>query len=180
MSNILARAQERDAMKVWQKTAIITVILFILGALGAGWVYRPIVDYFITDPPENVNFETDVLQLTLNVRNRGKVDASLILVLTVENANISVPTIKPWMDYNETELRMHVTVQSNMETYRTYEAHVTPVNSPQNFTIKYLIVNESGFSIAGIISHLFLEAKGYYATHMTYNRTDTNTYELVK
>jgi len=167
-------------MKVWQKTAIITMVLFILSALGAGWVYRPIVDYYISDPPETVNFETDMLLLTLNVRNRGKVDVSLMLILKVENANISVQTIKPWMEYNETELKMHVALQSGMERYNTYNVYVTPINNSQNFTITYSIVNTSGFSISGIIGHLFLEAHGYYATRITYNRTDTNTYELLK
>jgi len=74
------------------KKAIITIVLFILGVLGAGWVYRPIVGYYITEPPENVNFEMGMLPLTLNVRNKGKVEVSLMLILSVENANISVQT----------------------------------------------------------------------------------------
>ena len=167
-------------MKVWQKTAIITIVLFLLGALGAGWVYRPIVDYYISEPAETVNFERGPSSLSLNVRNRGEVDVSLALILKVERANISTQTIKPWMDYNETELKIHVGLEKKMESFRTYDVYIRPVNNPENFTVSYSIVNTSGFSISGIIGRLFLEPHGYYATHIIYNRTDTNTYELLK
>lgn len=166
-------------MKVWQKTAIITITLFILGVVGAGWTYRPIVDYYIDDPPSMVNFDYEPMKLEVMSRNRGKVDVSLLLIITVQNANISVQEMKPWIERNGTELKMHVFFRSEMENYRTAEVYIEPVDDPQNFTIRYSIVNISGFSIAGIISRLFLESHGLYATYVMYNRTSVNSYELV-
>lgn len=167
-------------MKVWQKTAIITLVIFALGVLGAGWTYRPIVDYYISNPPETLNVRYGKLSLTLMAKNRGKTDVSLDLVVTVENANISVSKIEPWMEFNENELKIHVTLQSEMEGHSIHNVYVDPTEYAQNFTVKYSIANRSGFSISGIIGRLFLEAKRYYATLITYNRTDTDIYELVK
>jgi len=166
-------------MKVWQKTAIITIALFILGVLGAGWAYRPIIYYKIDDPPSTVDFNYEQMKLEVKSRNRGRVDISLLLILTVKNANISVQETKPWIKCNGTELKMHILLRSGMENYRTYEVYIQPVDDPQNFTIRFSIVNVSGFSIAGIVGHLFLEAYGTYATSAMYNRTSVNTYELI-
>jgi len=167
-------------MKKWQLTLSVTIIFSVIGMLGADWTYRPIIDYYM-EIPDKVNFEQGFLRVSLCVRNRGKVDASLILIVTVRNANLSVEKMEPWITHNETQVKFHVIAISGMETYARYDVYVQPIGNPQNFTVMYTIEDSSNpYSISGLISRLFLEPKPYYPTFAVYNKTDTNTYELVK
>lgn len=167
-------------MKKWKITTVLTILFFVIGLAGAGWSQRPILDYRMEGIPDNVNFEYGSLRVSLMYRNRGSVDASVLLVVAVKNANISVDKIEPWIDYNETLVKFHVAAPSHMETYSSQVVDIFPVGNPQNFTITYTIEDVSGLSISGIISRLFLEAHPYYPTQVTCNKTDINTYELLK
>lgn len=167
-------------MKKWQVTTLITLFVFIIGLSGAGWSQRPILDYHMEGVSDDVNFEWGSLRVSLMYRNRGNVDTSLLLVVAVKNANISVDRIEPWIEFNETLVKFHVEAPGRMETYSSYAVSIYPVGNPQNFTITYTIEDVSGLSISGIISHLFLEPHPHYPTQVTYNKTDTNTYELLK
>ena len=167
-------------MRKWQITILVTVLFAIIGIAGAGWALRPIVDYNIVGAPDTINFDHGPLRISVRYRNRGETDTSLFLVVTTENAHISVDKIEPWIKYNETQVKFHVGAQSRMETYTSYFVEISLIENPQNFTVRYTIEDNSpSTTIAGIISHLFLEPHGYYPTHLVYNRTDIDTYELV-
>jgi len=163
----------------------VTIILFIVGLvvtlLGAAWQQRPIIDYDMSGIPDTYNFQYSSMIVTLRVRNRGNTDASLDLVVTVSEANMTVDKLEPWITYNETQVKFHVAAIAHMETYSTYSVNISPVGDPQNFTITYTIEDTSNsLSINGIISHLFLEPHGYSPVYAVYNKTDINTYEWLK
>jgi len=167
-------------MRKWQVTLLVTVLLAVLGMVGAGWSLRPVIDYYMDGVDDTVNFQWGPLKVSLKFRNRGEVDSSLLLLVAVRNANISVDKIEPWMTYNETQVIFRVNARSRMEAYRSYDVNIRPVGDPQNFTITYTIEDVSGSSISGIISRLFLEPHPYFATYALYNKTDATTYELLK
>lgn len=157
-----------------------TVVIFILGLLGAGWSYRPIVDYYMSGTQDTFTFHGYPMTINLNYRNRGSIDASLKLVVTVANANITVNQLEPWIEYNETRVKFNVAATSHMETYSSYAINIYPVGDPQNFTITYTIEDTTGGLINAVISHLFLESHDYYPTIAIYNRTSADTYQWLK
>lgn len=167
-------------MKKWQITILVTVIIFIFGLAGAGWSQRPIIDYYLDDVLDEVDFKYQILRVSLKYQNRGNIDASLNLVITVTNANITVDKLEPWIEYNETKVKFHVAAKSHMETYSDHKVNISPVGDAQNFAITYTIEDTTGGLINGIISHLFLESHGYFPTYALYNKTDTNTYTWLK
>jgi len=163
----------------------VTIILFIVGLvfslLGAGWSQRPIIDYYMDGLKDSFTFHGYSMTINLKYQNRGNIDASLKLVVTVTNANITVNSLEPWIEYNETQVKFNVAAIGHMPTYSSYAVNIYPVGIPQNFTITYTIEDTSnGLSINGMISHLFLEPHGYSPIFALYNKTDTNTYEWLK
>jgi len=168
-------------VRKWQVTILVTIILFILGVLGAGWSQRPIIDYYIDGLKDNFTFYGYPMGINLMCRNRGNIDASLKLIVTVANANITVDSLEPWIEYNETQVKFNVAAIAHMETYSSYAVNIYPVGEPQNFTITYTIEDTSGaLSINGMISHLFLEPHSYSPVYAVYNKTATDTYEWLK
>lgn len=169
-------------LKKWQFALLLVAILFVvLGIAGAGWALRPVVDYYMEGAPESIDFDYGHLGISVKYRNRGETDILLFLVITTENAHISVVNVEPWIIYNQTQVKFRVAAQSRMQKYGGYYVEILPVGNPQNFTITYTIEDRSpSTTVNGIISRLFLEPRGYYPTHLFYNRTETNTYELVK
>ncbi|MEM3731208.1 MAG: hypothetical protein QW667_04115 [Candidatus Bathyarchaeia archaeon] len=168
-------------MKKWQISLLVTIIIFIIGLAGAGWSQRPIIDYYMDGLEDNFTFRGYPMTINLKYRNRGSIDASLKLVVTTINANITVDKTEPWIEYNETQVKFNVAAISHMDVYASHSVNIYPVGNPHNFTIKYTIEDSSNYwSINGVISHLFLESHGYFPTYVVYNRTDTNTYEWIK
>jgi hypothetical protein len=168
-------------MKKWQITLLVTIIIFIIGLAGAGWSQRPIIDYYMDGLEDSFTFHGYSMTANLKYRNRGSTDASLKLVVTVTNANITVEKPEPWIEYNETQVKFNTAAISHMDTYSSYAVNISPVGDTQNFTIRYTIEDTSnGWSTNGMISHLFLEPHGYFPTYAVYNRTDTDTYEWLK
>jgi hypothetical protein len=170
-------------MKKWQiYSLLVTIIIFIFGLAGSGWFQRPIIDYYIDDLLDDVSFQYEPLSVSLKIRNRGNIDAALALIVTVINAHITVDKIEPWIKYNETQVRFHISALSHMEDYSSYRIKISPVADPQNFTITYTFEDISNFWAIpnGMISHLFLESHGYFPTYVMYNRTNTNVYQWLK
>jgi hypothetical protein len=168
-------------MKKWQVTILVTIILFVITLLGAGWSQRPIIDYYMDGLEDSFTFYGYPMRVHLMYRNRGNIDASLKLVVTVTNANITLDSLEPWIEYNETQVKFNVAAISHMETYSSCEVNIYPVGDPQNFTIAYTIEDTSNLlSIHGVISHLFPEHHGYSPVFAFYNKTDTNKYEWLK
>lgn len=173
-------------MRKWQITTLVTIVIFAIGLVislvGAGWSQRPIIDYHLAEEllPASFSYNESAIDVSLRFRNRGNTDANLKLVVTVTNANITVSKLQPWIEYSKTQVKFNIWAIKNMENFSTYKAKVYPVGNPQNFTIKYTIEDASNFwSISGMISHLFLEPHGTYPTYVVYNRTDTDTYQLL-
>lgn len=168
-------------MKKWQITILVTVIIFVIGLAGAGWSQRPIIDYYMSGLQDSFTFHGYSMTVNLKYQNRGNIDASLKLVVTVTNANMTVNDLEPWIEYNETQVKFNVAATSHMDAYSSYAVNIYPVGDPQNFTITYTIEDTSnGWSINGMISHLFLEPHNYFPTYAMYNRTDTDTYQWLK
>ena len=167
-------------MKKWQITILVTIIIFIISLAGAGWSQRPIIDYYMDGLKDNFTFHGYSMTVNLKYKNRGNIDASLKLVVTVTNANITVNSLEPWIEYNETQVKFNVAATSHMDTYSSYAVNISPVDNPQNFTITYTIEDTTGGLVNWMISHLFLEPHGYFPTYAVYNRTDTDTYEWLK
>jgi hypothetical protein len=156
-------------------------LLTIIGLLGAfvGWLYsqRPIIEYSLPNCPETFDFQYTSLSLTLEIRNTGNSYSKLRLILTVENANISLNQVEPGTTCNGTYLIINYDLPSRMENYNMVYVNIEPLDSPQNFTIDLTIENLADWSFpGGWICH-WLEPHGYI-THLIYNRTDTTTYEL--
>lgn len=168
-------------MRKWQITLLATIIIFIISLAGAGWSQRPIIDYYMGGLPDSFTLHGYSMTANLKYQNRGNIDASLKLIVTVTNANITVDELEPWIEYNETQVKFSVPATSHMETYSIYSVNIYPVGNSQNFTITYTIKDTSnGWSINGMISHLFLESHNYFPTYAMYNRTDVDTYEWLK
>lgn len=167
-------------MKKWQATLLVTIIIFIIGLAGAGWSLRPIIDYNMDGLKDSFTFNGYSMTVSLRYRNRGNIDASLKLVVTVTDANLTVNDLEPWIEYNETQVKFNVAATSHMESYSSYSVNVYPVGNPQNFTITYTIEDKTSGLINGLISRLFLEPHGYFPTYAVYNRTDVDTYEWLK
>lgn len=168
-------------MRKWQITLIVTVFFSSVAVAGGAWTQRPIIDYKIDGALDIWHLSEKSMSLSLKIRNRGKIDASLTLIVRTINANITLPKVEPWIEYNETEVRFHVSLQNQMETYGRHHISIIPIETAQNFTVTYTIEDASPLSIPnGFISHLFLERHGYYPTTLTYNRTEADTYELIK
>jgi hypothetical protein len=168
-------------MKGWKVTVTVTIILAIIGILGAAWTVRPIVDYYMSGIQDSYQSSTYTpLKVGLNFKNRGGIDALLHLVVRVTDANITVDELEPWIDCNGTQAVLNVNAQMHMENSATYYVNILPIGNPENFTITYTIEDVSGFSINGVISHLFLERTNYYPTYAVYNQTSGNVYQLVK
>lgn len=162
----------------------VTIILFIVGLvfslLGAGWSQRPIIDYYMDGLDDSFTFHGYPITINLKHQNRGNIDASLKLVVTVTDANLTVDSLESWIEHNETQIKFNVAAPSHMESYSSHSVKVYPVGSPQNFTITYTIEDTTGGLINSIVSRLFLESHGYYPTYAVYNRTNTDTYERLK
>jgi hypothetical protein len=156
---------------------VVTIIIFIFGLLGAGWAYRPIIDYYMNGNPQSFTFHGYPMPVGLSFRNRGGIDASLKLVITVTNANITVDKLQPWIEYNETQVKFNEAAIKSMANYATEVVYVYAVGDPQNFTIKYTIEDTTSGLINGIISHMFLEWHAYSPTYAMYIRTSASNYE---
>lgn len=156
---------------------VVTIIIFIFGLLGAGWSYRPIVDYYIGGNPQSFTFHGYPMIVALYYRNRGSIDASLKLVVTVTDANITVDKLEPWIEYNETQVKFNVAATKDMKNFAGETVNIYTVGDPQNFTIKYTVEDTTSGLINGIISHMFLEWHAYSPTYAMYIRTSANNYE---
>jgi len=169
-------------LRKWQITLSVTIFFSLIAIAGSGWTQRPIIDYSIEGAPDTWHPWQKSMRLSLKIRNRGNIDTSLLLIVRTINANITLEKVEPWIEYNVTEVKFHVSLQSHMETYGVHQIDIIPTETAQNFTITYMIEDVSPpLSIpSGLISRLFLESHGYYPTTLTYNRTQVDTYELVK
>ena len=165
-------------MRKWWIIPVIMIATLIIGLIGAAWSQRPIIEYSFTDYPDTFDLQYGLMGVWLKIKNTGISYAKLNFVLTVKNANISLSEIKPSMEYNGTQLKIHYDLPSGMEVYDEHYVKIEPINNPENFTLELKIENLTDWSIPNGVIRQFLERHGYI-THLEYNRTDTTTYELV-
>ena len=164
-------------MRKWWIVPLIMIVGITFGLLGGAWSQRPIVEYSFVNYPDQFDFEVGSMSITFEVKNTGNTYAKLDLIIMTRYANVSVEKIESGMEYNITQLKIHVDLPSHMETCNYYSVDIKPVNNPQNFTIQYSIENRADLSIPNGIIGKFLEPHPY-VTQLTYNRTDTTIYEL--
>ena len=170
-----------------QKALAVTIMIFLVGgsvsAYAWMWNERPIVDYYMsgadgTPLPTTYASYASPLVVYLAVDNRGDIDASLNLIVTVTNANITNSN-PMWLESNGTQAIIGLTVQSH-SSYGYVSVNIAPIGNPSNFTISYSVIDVHDWSIpSGLIDHIGgIEFHAYSPLMVTYNEIDTNVYQL--
>src|SRR5208337_923059 len=167
-------------MEKWQIGIILIIVLVVLGLALAGWSERPIIDYSLTNLPDNYDSSNSVMLVRLGYDNRGDMDAAVNLIVTVTNANLTLFWNDTWAKCNGTRAVFYM-ADERARAHSPFgdggDLIVQSVGHPQNFTITYTVEDASPvFRINGIISHLFLERDANSTTVAVYNRTGTTQY----
>jgi len=170
--------KKRVNMVKWWKPILLTFILGSIGGFfGYGITNRPIVDYYIDSPPSAVNFKYSNLTIRLKVRNTGNTYAIIDLIVSVQNASISNIT-KATVDYSENEVKFHYRLRNNMDSYTSKIVEIFLENSTDNFIVSYTVTKRFELSPTGLVN-IFGELNPYHPVVLTYNRTNTDKYELM-
>jgi hypothetical protein len=153
------------------------IVLLISAILGPILVYeyinRPIINYEL-EGVDSINFDSQNLVIQMLYRNRGKIHATIVLVLTTENATIKKPESLPaYIIYNETKTRIRVYAVTDMETYGRESLGILPKDGVQTFSISMNV--EKPFDFGSI----FWEPKPTYPATLTYNKTGAMEYARI-
>jgi len=139
-------------MKIGKKEA--TIIISIIGVTIAFFslilVNRPIVDYKLALPKNFVdNYEIgDIanldrydpyLELQAQVRNRGGVDASVNLIVSLENASFAKKDPDRIFLENDTVMKIFTKPIAKQENYVYFTSHIAPDEDCESFSISYEI-----------------------------------------
>jgi hypothetical protein len=154
---------------------ILAIIIIIAGSVIAFAITnKPLIDYTIVNPASEWDFTFEPLKIDLGLRNRGGIDASVSLVVTVSNAVVSKNQSKPSPDFNQTILKIQTIAVNGQEDYGEYSVFITPNFEFTNFTVSYSLER----NMFDLMSS-FAQIAGWIPTTLTYNRTDTMTYTLL-
>ena len=154
---------------------VIAILIVAAGSVIAFAVTsKPLVDYTIESPANAWDFASGPLTVNLGIRNRGGIDASLSLVVTVSNAFVSSDQSEPSAEFNQTILNLPTIAINGQKDYSCYSVFVTPNPSVANFTISYTVEKSMGDLMSS-----FAQIVGWTPTTLTYNRTDSTTYALL-
>jgi len=135
---------------------------------------KPLIDYTIADPPSTWDFNLGTLKINLGLRNRGGIDASVTLVVSVSNAVVSENQSKPSPEFNQSVLKIDTIAINGQKEYGYYYAYIAPKFETTNFTISYEVKRNT----LDLMSS-FAQIQGWKPTTLTYNRTDATEYDLV-
>ena len=159
-------------------TIILIVLTAILAPIAVGitvWEIenQPLIDYRL-ESVDTLNTHYDsYISIDLMIRNRGKIDATLLLTLTVENATIQ-QVEGTNVEYNETKTSIRVFAQKEMENWGVGKTlKVIPENSTQTFSVNYEVSKE--FDWMSIIYRI----NPILPTTLAFNQTQPNIYTLI-
>jgi hypothetical protein len=166
-------------------TLVVTIVIALLGGYAWLWSQRPIVDCHLAGQggsPLQSSYDSRFGPITvyLGVDNRGSIDASINLIVTVTNANITESN-PSWAECNGTEMTMGLAVQSHSATGYC-SVSIVPIGNTENFTISYSMVDTHNWGIPnGLIDHIGgIELNAYPPITVAYNETSEGVYQLVK
>jgi hypothetical protein len=131
---------------------------------------QPLIDYKLESSDTlNLNYES-FIQVNLMIRNRGGIDATVTLTLTVQNATIQ--TIQGTnIEYHENKTRIRILLESDMENWATGETlNVVPNNGTQTFSLYYEVTKEFDWL------SLFYRLNPIIPTTLAFNQTQPNVY----
>jgi len=156
------------------------ILVSLGGFLTWQWSMRPVITYTLRDYPETLGPDDTFFSVQMAIRNTGGVFAMVDLVLSADNANISVSLLELGMECNGTHLIIHFDLPNQMEAEYTHYANIEPLNNPQDFTLNLTLDYSRALDWSfpnGWIRH-WLEPHGF-VTHLEYNRTETGGYQLL-
>jgi hypothetical protein len=164
-------------MKLTKKMIAGIVGLLISAVLGPILVYeytsRPIIDYTLGGS-EYINFHYRNETVDLGVCNRGGIDVSAWLVLTIENASIIAPTPKPYIQYNHTETKILLLLRNgNTGMMHGFSLEITPEGDPQTIVLSYRIERVFDWN------SIFCTVNAIEPIILTYNRTSALEYRRI-
>lgn len=167
-------------MKKWWIVPLLMILVPLCGFPIWLWSMRPVVTYTLGDYPEMLSPYNTSFSVQMAIKNTGSVFAMVDLILSADNANISVSLLEIGMECNGTHLIVHYDLPNQMDTEYTHYANIEPLDGPQNFTLNLTLDYSRALDWSfpnGWIRH-WLEPHGY-VTHLTYNRTETGGYQLL-
>jgi hypothetical protein len=174
-------------LKNWQKYAVIvTIVLFLISGAVTTYVWmwnqRPIIDFNICGidgSPLQTNYQIydGSLPIYVAIDNRGDIDASICLIITVDNANIT-SSDPSGLDYNSNQATLNLAVQSHSpKGYVTI--NIMPIGNPKNFTVSVQAIDTHDWSFpTGFIDHIGGVEWHDYTTQATYTESNTDVYLL--
>lgn len=164
---------EWKSLKVIGPLVTIVFAAIIAPIIVSQYLNQPRIHFYL-EGDDTVNFEYQTLSVKLRYCNRGGIDTTIILILTVKNATIKKPDpLTTNIIYNETKTKIYVSVWKNMDHYGAKSLTILPKNSPQTFSITYNV--GKNFDLGS----MFWTRKPIYPTTLTYNKTDTNEYTKI-
>ena len=162
------------------KKSIIVILIFtcILAPILVGVVVweitnQPLIDYKLESSDSlNLHWES-YLPVNLMIRNRGGIDASVWLILTVENATIQ-EIQETNIEYSENKTSVRVFLPKSMEHWGTGKTlNIIPKNNVQTFSIYYDV--EKVFDLMS----LFSDINPIKPTFLTFNQTQPDVYTKI-
>jgi len=164
-------------MVEWWKPVVLTFILSLIGGIVYyGFTERAIINYWV-EAPDFLNLQLDsYLEVKIKFGNKGNMDASIILKISVENAIILNDTIKPPHKLiSRSTAEFYYAVFKNCEGKQVI--HIMPKNNAETFTLTVTVQKKLGIHPSEILSWIFGEVKGCYPTSIKYERVNVSTYQ---
>jgi len=134
---------------------------------------RPLIDYKL-ESSDSLNLHYEVyLPVKLMIRNRGGIDASVWLILTVENATIE-EIQSTNIKYNENKTEVRVFLPKGMEDWGIGETlNIIPKNDAQTFSVHYNVTKI--FELLSFVCTI----KPIKPTTLTFNQTQPDVYTKI-
>ena len=153
-------------------TAILAPILVGVGVWEI--TNQPLIDYKLdSNNSLNLHYKSN-LPVKMMIRNRGGIDASVWLVLTVENATIQEPQGSSIL-YNETQTKVGLFLTKGDEDWGIGKTlKVIPKEGTQTFSVHYSVTKN--FDLLSVAYRL----KPIYPITLIFNQTQPETYTLVE
>jgi hypothetical protein len=156
-------------------TAVLLLLTVILAPILVGvtiWEIedQPLIDYTLSAPTSFNTVASPYCQVNLMVRNRGKIDATVLLVVTTKNATIQEINA-PNVEYNNTSVSVRVLLPNGVENWSTGQTlNIIPLNNTRTFSVSYEVTKEfSWMSMVYTINPIT-------PTMVTYNQTQSNIF----
>jgi hypothetical protein len=159
---------------------LLIAILTPIGALLVGaWSYRPVVEYRFTNYPETFDSSLNPLNVTLGIKNTGKIYVMLYLALSAVNGTITSAKNfdQVTMSNNGSQLRIRYELQSDMNAFDEHVVYITPENHTNLFGLTLTIDQIPDSSIPNGVISRFLESHSPVA-YLEYEFKNNATYEL--